>query len=168
MPFPARRGATHVSLARNERRRSRIARKRFWYLLLGGAHRVSWLWMWPIYGWCRQLGGRHEIHTPAQIGCGFRVIHCSLACGVSPCAVIGQNLYLTGGNFIGGRRLHMKPGDIQLGDNVELGLCSLLIGPLNVGDRARIGAGATVVKDVPAGATVVGAPVRILCAEVGE
>ncbi len=142
--------------------------KRFWLLSIGRGHVVSLLWMWPIYWWCRQLGGRHEINPRAQIGCGMRLIHCSQACVVTPFLIAGDNLYLTGGNVIGRRRGNskLKPGDVRLGDNVMLGICALVIGPLVIGNNVRIGAGAVVTKTVAEGATIVGAPVRNLAAEV--
>ncbi|MDH4147368.1 MAG: serine acetyltransferase [Acidimicrobiia bacterium] len=49
-----------------------------------------------------------------------------------------------------------------LGDDVELGVGVIVIGPIHVGDRARIGAGAVVITDVPAGAVAVGNPARVL------
>jgi serine acetyltransferase len=136
--------------------------KRFWLLLLGPAHGVSLLWMWPIYLWCRLLGGRHEIVAQAEFGPGLRLIHCSMACVVTPFAVAGKNLYLTGGNVIGRRRKAGAPGDVWLGNDVMLGIGSMVIGPISIGDGARIGAGAVVVKDLPSGATVVSSPVRVL------
>ena len=66
------------------------------------------------------------------------------------------------------RRIFETAGVTGAGNDVVLGLCSLLIGPLKIGDRVRIGAGTTVVKNVRSGATVVGSPVRLLTPEVGE
>ena len=136
--------------------------KRFWLLLLGRGHVISLVWMWPIYTWCRLLGGRHEIVAQADFGPGLRLIHCSMACVVTPFAVAGKNLYLTGGNVIGRRRKAGAPGDVRLGDDVMLGIGAMIIGPITIGDGARIGAGAVVVKNLPAGATVVSSPVRLL------
>jgi serine acetyltransferase len=121
--------------------------------------------MWPVYWWCRQVGGRHEIPPRAEIGCGLRVIHCSLACVLSPLLIAGKNLYLTGGNVIGRRRARLNAGAIRLGDDVMLGIHSLVIGPLEIGDRVRIGAGAVVVKSLPHDSTIVSAPARNLTAE---
>ena len=50
----------------------------------------------------------------------------------------------------------------HIGDNVMIGANAIVIGPINVGDNAIIGAGSVVVKDVPANATVVGNPARII------
>ena len=47
-----------------------------------------------------------------------------------------------------------------IGAGVSIGTGAKVIGPVHVGDRATIGANAVVVSDVPAGATVVGAPAR--------
>lgn len=47
-----------------------------------------------------------------------------------------------------------------IGANVFVGTGAKLLGPITVGDGARIGANAVVLDDVPAGATVVGAPAR--------
>ncbi len=49
-----------------------------------------------------------------------------------------------------------------LGDRVDVGAGAIVLGALEIGDDAVIGAGAVVVSDVPAGATVVGNPARIL------
>jgi len=59
-----------------------------------------------------------------------------------------------------------EDGRIVIGDDVEIGANAVLISPrdgaLHVGRGARIGAGAVVAHDVPAGATVVSVPVRVL------
>ena len=49
-----------------------------------------------------------------------------------------------------------------LGDRVDVGAGAVVLGPITVGDDAAIGAGAVVLCDVPAGATAVGNPARIL------
>ena len=49
-----------------------------------------------------------------------------------------------------------------IGDDVELGANVVMVGPLHIGDGARIGAGAVVVKDVPPGGVAVGNPARLL------
>jgi serine O-acetyltransferase len=49
-----------------------------------------------------------------------------------------------------------------IGRNVMIGTGAKLIGPIRVGNGARIGANAVVLEDVPAGATVVGIPARVL------
>jgi serine acetyltransferase len=55
-----------------------------------------------------------------------------------------------------------KPGGPSIGDHVYIGCHTCILGPVTVGDRAKIGAGAVVISDVPAGATAVGVPARIV------
>jgi serine O-acetyltransferase len=50
----------------------------------------------------------------------------------------------------------------QLGDDVFIGAGAKVIGPVRIGDGARVGANAVVVHDVPAHATVVGIPARVV------
>jgi serine O-acetyltransferase len=59
----------------------------------------------------------------------------------------------------------LRAGDIRgprVEEDVSIGTGAKLIGPITVGAGARIGANAVVVDDVPAGATVVGVPARIV------
>jgi serine O-acetyltransferase len=49
-----------------------------------------------------------------------------------------------------------------IGDDVFIGAGAKILGPVTVGDKALIGANAVVVCDVPAGATAVGIPARII------
>jgi putative colanic acid biosynthesis acetyltransferase WcaB len=49
-----------------------------------------------------------------------------------------------------------------IGDDVELGVGVIVVGPVTIGHGARVGAGSVVVKDVPAGAVAVGNPARLL------
>lgn len=53
-------------------------------------------------------------------------------------------------------------GAVTLGGHVDIGAGAKLLGPLRVGDDARIGANAVVTRDVPSGATVAGIPARII------
>jgi serine O-acetyltransferase len=62
----------------------------------------------------------------------------------------------------------LRAGDIRgpkVGEQVSIGTGAKLIGPITVGARARVGAGAVVVDDVPPGVTVVGVPARAVGAD---
>lgn len=50
----------------------------------------------------------------------------------------------------------------EIGDDVFIGAGARVLGGIVVGDGARIGANAVVIQDVPAGATVVGIPARVI------
>ncbi|HEX6707050.1 MAG TPA: serine acetyltransferase, partial [Albitalea sp.] len=50
----------------------------------------------------------------------------------------------------------------RIAGHVDIGAGAKVLGPISVGEHARIGANAVVVHDVPAGATVVGIPARVV------
>ncbi len=54
------------------------------------------------------------------------------------------------------------PGVPDIGGNVDIGAGAKILGGIHVGDHARIGANSVVIQDVPAGATAVGLPARII------
>lgn len=99
-----------------------------------------------------------EIPVSARIGAGVSLEHYGNTI-INGDAVIGRNVTLGQGILIGG--VHYR-GVPRIGDDVVIGARAILLGPVAVGDGARVGAGAVVVKDVPAGATVVGNPARIV------
>lgn len=53
-------------------------------------------------------------------------------------------------------------GGVKIGGHVDIGAGAKIIRPVNIGDHAKIGANAVVVCDVPAGATAVGIPAKII------
>lgn len=68
---------------------------------------------------------------------------------------LGENVTIRQNVTIGARRDSNEPGCI-IGDNVLLCANSLILGPVKIGNNAIIGAGAIVLKDVPAGMTITG------------
>ena len=75
---------------------------------------------------------------------------------------IGDDCIIRQGVTLGNRYMD-KPYDApKLGKNINIGAGAKVLGAVTVGDDAVIGANAVVVKDVPAGATVVGIPARIV------
>ncbi|HVX31573.1 MAG TPA: serine O-acetyltransferase [Solirubrobacterales bacterium] len=98
-----------------------------------------------------------EIHPAAEIGKRFFIDHGSgVVIGettkIGDCVTLYQGVTLGGTGFQRGKR---HP---TLGDNVTVGSGAKLLGPIAVGDGAKIGANTVVVEDVPPGATVVGNP----------
>lgn len=79
-------------------------------------------------------------------------------------AVIGSHVTLRQNVTIGSN----SRGAPTIGDRVDFGAAALVIGPVRVGDDARVGAGSVVVRDVPAAATVVGNPAHIVGREANE
>jgi serine O-acetyltransferase len=69
---------------------------------------------------------------------------------------------------LGGRSLQKVKRHPTIGDGVVIGAGARVLGPVMVGDRAQIGANAVVVRDVPAGAVVVGVPGEVLRPRLSE
>lgn len=98
-----------------------------------------------------------EIHPAAEIGRGFFIDHGS-GVVIGETARIGDCVTLYQGVTLGGTGFQRGKRHPTLGDNVTVGSGAKLLGPIAVGDGAKVGANTVVVEDVPPGATVVGNP----------
>jgi len=134
---------------------------RMLFLMLGRSYGLFRILFFPLFLFLRMASAKHEIHYRAEIGCGLRVFHPNLGIVVSGKCVIGNNLTLRGGNCIGGKK-PLNHGDVQLGNNVSLGVNAVVLGPVTIGDNCTIGAGAVVLKNAESGASLVGVPARSL------
>jgi serine O-acetyltransferase len=99
-----------------------------------------------------------SLHPNAEIGPGLLIPHVG-PLHVFPLARIGADCSILQVCTIGAGS---KPGGPQIGDHVELGCHSCVLGPVRIGDGVRVGAGAVVVGDVPAWSTAVGVPARVV------
>lgn len=102
-----------------------------------------------------------EIHPGAQIGARFVIDH-GMGVVIGETAEIGDDVMLYQGVTLGGtstRRVKRHP---TLRDHVTVGAGAKLIGGIEIGENARIGAGSVVVTNVPPNATVVGVPGHIV------
>lgn len=106
------------------------------------------------YHWNSILIGRG-----ATIGKGFVVTH-SFGVVINGKVRIGDNLIVEHGVTIGAKV--GEAGKPVVGNNVYIGTGAKVIGPVVVGDNAKIGANAVVVKDIPANATAVGIPAKVV------
>src|SRR5215213_9662132 len=98
-----------------------------------------------------------EIHPAAQIGRALFIDH-GAGVVIGETAEIGDNVTLYQGVTLGGTGFQRGKRHPTVGDNVTVGSGAKLLGPIAVGDNAKIGANTVVVEDVPPGATVVGNP----------
>jgi serine O-acetyltransferase len=98
-----------------------------------------------------------EIHPAAEIGSRFFIDHGS-GVVIGETARIGDCVTLYQGVTLGGTGFQPGKRHPTLGDNVTVGSGAKLLGPIAVGDGAKIGANTVVVEDVPPAATVVGNP----------
>jgi serine O-acetyltransferase len=102
-----------------------------------------------------------EIHPGARIGRRVFIDH-GMGIVIGETATIGDGCLLYKGVVLGGTSLERTVRHAQVGNDVVIGTNACILGAIHVGDRARIGAGSVVVRDVPAEATVVGVPGRLI------
>ena len=102
-----------------------------------------------------------EIHPGAQIGRRFFIDH-GMGVVIGETAEIGDDVTLYHGVTLGGTSWQPGKRHPTLGHGVVVGAGAKVLGPIHVGDGAKIGSNAVVVKSVPAQATVVGNPGRII------
>jgi serine O-acetyltransferase len=93
----------------------------------------------------------------AEFGAGFVLIH-SQGVVINGRVVAGRNVFIEHQVTIGAERRESP----VLGNDIFVGAGAKIVGAVVVGDRATVGANAVVVHDVPAGATVVGIPARVV------
>jgi serine O-acetyltransferase len=98
-----------------------------------------------------------EIHPAARIGPEFFIDHGS-GVVIGETAEIGRRVTLYQGVTLGGTGFQPGKRHPTLGDNVTVGSGAKLLGPIAVGDGAKVGANTVVVEDVPPSSTVVGNP----------
>lgn len=103
-----------------------------------------------------------EIPFQANIGRGTEFSHGGLGVVINSESTIGNNCKILHGVTIGGRGGKGRTGSPQIGNNVLIGCHAQILGPVTIGDNAKIGGGTIVIHDVPANCTVVGNPAKII------
>ncbi len=98
-----------------------------------------------------------EIHPGARIGQRF-FIDQDMGVVIGETATIGDDVLMYQGVILGGTSLERTKRHPTIGDNVVLGAGATILGPVTVGEGARVAAGSVVIKSVPPGTTVVGVP----------
>lgn len=131
-------------------------------------HRFShWLWKARLYWLARFMShiGRGltgiEIHPGATIGHRVFIDH-GMGVVIGETAIIGDDCTLYHGVTLGGTTWNKGKRHPTLENGVVIGAGAKVLGPITIGAGAKIGSNAVVVKDVPANATAVGIPARIL------
>jgi serine O-acetyltransferase len=102
-----------------------------------------------------------EIHPAAKIGKGFFIDH-GMGVVIGATAEVGENVTLYQGVTLGGTSLSHGKRHPTLGNNVIVGANASVLGAIAIGDNSKVGGGSVVVRDVPANATVVGVPARVV------
>ncbi|WP_135662414.1 serine O-acetyltransferase [Halorhabdus rudnickae] len=98
-----------------------------------------------------------EIHPAAEIGDRLFIDH-GIGVVIGETAVIGDDVLMYHGVTLGGNSMRREKRHPTVEDGATLGVGASLIGNITVGRKATVGAGATVIEDVPAETTVAGVP----------
>lgn len=101
-----------------------------------------------------------EIHPGATIGRRFFIDH-GMGVVIGETAEVGDDVLMYHQVTLGGRARGRFKRHPTIGDRVLLGAGAKIIGAITVGDDAKIGANALVVKDVAPGAVIVGIPSKV-------
>lgn len=131
-------------------------------------HRVShWLWGHGLK-WLARLNSHFarwitgiEIHPGATIGRRFFIDH-GMGVVIGETALIGDDCTLYHGVTLGGTSWNKGKRHPTLERGVVIGAGAKVLGPITLGEGAKVGSNAVVVRDVPARATAVGIPARIV------
>jgi len=132
------------------------------------SHRIAnWLWRRRLRYAARLVSHVNrflttiEIHPGATVGRRLFIDH-GAGVVLGETSVIGDDVLIYQGVVLGGTALNKVKRHPTIGNNVVIGTGAVALGPITIGDGARIGAGSVVIKSVPADATVVGIPGRIV------
>ena len=131
-------------------------------------HRIAhWLYErghFFLARWVSQRG-RHktgiEIHPGARIGRCLFIDH-GMGIVFGETTEIGDNCTIYHGVTLGGTGKDTGKRHPTLGNNVLIGAGTKVLGPVYIGDNARIGAGSVVLKNLPANCTAVGVPAEVV------
>jgi serine O-acetyltransferase len=102
-----------------------------------------------------------EIHPGAKIGRRFFIDH-GMGVVIGETTEIGDDVLVYQNVTLGGTRNERGKRHPTIGNNVVIGTGAKVLGGIAIGDNARIGAGAVVVRPVPENSTVVGIPGRVV------
>jgi serine O-acetyltransferase len=107
-----------------------------------------------------------EIHPGATLGRRVFIDH-GMGTVIGETAEVGDDVHMFHGVTLGGDDDRPVKRHPTVKDGATLGANSTLVGDITVSTRAKVGAGAVVVDDVPPGVTVVGNPARVVTEDVG-
>ncbi len=108
-----------------------------------------------------------EIHPGATLGRRFFIDH-GMGIVIGETAEIGNDVTIYHGVTLGGVSWNGGKRHPTLEDNVVIGAGAQVLGPITIGKGGKVGSNSVVVKDVPANATAVGIPARIVNAKTDD
>lgn len=134
------------------------------HIVSHGLWKRNWKWLARFVSHITRFLTGIEIHPGATIGQRVFIDH-GMGIVIGETAEIGDDCTLYHGVTLGGTSWKAGKRHPTLGRGVIIGAGAKVLGPITLHDGAKVGSNAVVVKDVPAGATAVGIPARIIDTE---
>lgn len=122
---------------------------------------AKWCYLARLLSFLTRVWTNIDIHPGATIGRRFFIDH-GAGVVIGETAEIGNNVTIYHGVTLGGTSWSQGKRHPTLGHSVMVGAGAKILGPISIGDRAKVGANSVVNKDVPAGQTVVGIPGKVV------
>jgi serine O-acetyltransferase len=132
-----------------------------WHRLAHRLWKRNWRSSARFVSWLARFLTNVDIHPGATIGARFFIDH-GAGVVIGETASVGDDVTLYHGVTLGGVSWSSGKRHPTLCDNVLVGAGAKILGPIVVGDGARVGANSVVMEDVPPGATVVGIPGKVV------
>lgn len=132
------------------------------------SHRIAH-WLWHQNRKAMALYFQHrislvfnvDIHPAAQIGSGILIDHAT-GVVIGETSVVGDNVSIMQSVTLGGTGKEDGDRHPKVGDCVLISAGAKILGNINIGTGAKIGAGSVVLHDVPAHSTAVGVPAKLI------
>ncbi|MFC3608369.1 serine O-acetyltransferase [Stutzerimonas tarimensis] len=131
------------------------------YRLSNRLWRRQWRYAARLLSFIARLVSNVDIHPGATIGPRFFIDHGACVV-IGETAEVGRDVTLYHGVTLGGTSWRKGKRHPTLGDGVLVGAGAKVLGPITVGNNARVGANSVVVADVPDSCTVVGIPGKVV------
>ncbi|MDP2431426.1 MAG: serine O-acetyltransferase [Pseudomonadota bacterium] len=138
-----------------------------WHRMSHGLWNAGFKWLARLSSAFARWFTGIEIHPGASIGRRVFIDH-GMGVVVGETAIVGDDCTLYHGVTLGGTSWNKGKRHPTLEAGVIIGAGAKILGPITLGPGAKVGSNAVVVKDVPAGATAIGIPARILDPELDK
>lgn len=131
------------------------------YRLAHSLWRRGWRYLPRLISYVGRIWTGIDIHPGARIGRRFFIDH-GAGVVIGETAEVGDDVTLYHGVTLGGVSWNRGKRHPTLGNQVVVGAGAKILGPIHIGNQARVGANSVVIASVPEGRTVVGIPGKVV------